>query len=383
MKVLIANHTSRLVGGAERYLSGVSQALRDRGLEVRLLTEEPSDERSDPRTFASTRTETREEFERWAPDVAFVQGLLQPSLEGWIVDRFASVLFAHNYYGTCISGEKRTRRPDLAFCTRRFGAACLLLYWPLGCGPSSPRALVKGYRLQAARNGLLSRYREIVVGSQHMKAEMERNTSSRVTLAPLFVEDRAAAPSRSRRPSSFVFVGRMTAVKGGQLAVRAVANLQSSLGVPIALDFVGSGPEEAGWKRLASSAGVEARFHGWLDATARDAIIQESCALVLPSIWPEPFGLVRLEAARLGVPSVAFDAGGIRDWLENGVTGALCPVSHDLIASLTAGLRRAREDLMTENRWGEAAYQGARRFALARHVEVLREVFERVSGTRA
>ena len=45
--------------------------------------------------------------------------------------------------------------------------------------------------------------------------------------------------------------------------------------------------------------------------------------LVVPSVWPEPFGLVGPEAAHHGVPSAAFAVGGIPEWLVDGVSGHL------------------------------------------------------------
>jgi glycosyltransferase involved in cell wall biosynthesis len=43
------------------------------------------------------------------------------------------------------------------------------------------------------------------------------------------------------------------------------------------------------------------------------------------SVWPEPFGLAGLEALHYGLPVVAFDAGGVREWLDDGINGLLAP----------------------------------------------------------
>jgi glycosyltransferase involved in cell wall biosynthesis len=46
---------------------------------------------------------------------------------------------------------------------------------------------------------------------------------------------------------------------------------------------------------------------------------------VVPSRWPEPFGMVGIEAMARGRPVVGFSVGGIPDWLEHEVTGLLAP----------------------------------------------------------
>src|SRR5688572_16800916 len=66
----------------------------------------------------------------WQPDVVFSHGLHNTRFEARLMEIAPAVLFAHTYYGTCISGEKTTKRPVAQPCTRRFGRKCLVNYYP-------------------------------------------------------------------------------------------------------------------------------------------------------------------------------------------------------------------------------------------------------------
>jgi glycosyltransferase involved in cell wall biosynthesis len=137
-----------------------------------------------------------------------------------------------------------------------------------------------------------------------------------------------------------VFLGRMTALKGGDLLVRAVARASVRLGHAVPLTMIGDGPQRAEWEGLARRLGVRAAFTGWLGGADRWPHVSSASVLAISSVWPEPFGLVGLEAAALGVPAIAIDTGGISEWLHDGVNGVLVPAPAsastfgDLLASL-------------------------------------------------
>ena len=71
-----------------------------------------------------------------------------------------------------------------------------------------------------------------------------------------------------------------------------------------------------------------------------EELFAEADAAVFPFRWQEPFGLCGLEAAAHGVPVVAFDLGGVREWLIDGVTGiAVKPFDGKAMAAAVARLR--------------------------------------------
>ena len=112
---------------------------------------------------------------------------------------------------------------------------------------------------------------------------------------------------------------------------------------------------------------MEAEFPGWVADADRARLFQSASAVAVPSVWPEPFGLVGLEAGAFGVPALAFDVGGISEWLEDGVNGWLAPGDPPTVEGLAR--TAARPDELGAMR--AAARTTAERMSLAAHLDRL------------
>src|SRR5689334_4915392 len=145
MRIAIAAHSARRVGGVEQYLASLVPALVRAGHEVSCWFEADDADHSpilDRGGLVPTWTATRETgggvpaLRAWRPDVVYAHGVADPALERALIDAAPSVLFAHSYYGTCISGTKTIQTGVGAShcCTRTFGRSCLLQYYPRRCG---------------------------------------------------------------------------------------------------------------------------------------------------------------------------------------------------------------------------------------------------------
>ncbi len=84
------------------------------------------------------------------------------------------MFFAHDYYGTCISGAKTFKNPTITPCSRTFGLPCRIQDFPRRCGGLSPVTMLREFRRQADRLELLQRYRAIVT-STRMRDEYLRH----------------------------------------------------------------------------------------------------------------------------------------------------------------------------------------------------------------
>jgi glycosyltransferase involved in cell wall biosynthesis len=227
--------------------------------------------------------------------------------------------------------------------------------------------------------------------SEHIQREYIRNgiAPERTHRLPCHVPP---APERSldvlRRgespPSRIVFVGRMERLKGGHVLLDALPAVQQSLQRPLQVKFVGDGRLRDTWEEHArrvcpdpSLCRVE--FTGWVGAAERTRLLSEADVLVVPSLWPEPFGLIGLEAAACGVPAAAFDVGGISEWLHDGVTGHLASTDGLRAEHLAAAIGECLRDRAAHDALSKGALDMASRHSMRKHVAALLKVFETVS----
>ena len=143
--------------------------------------------------------------------------------------------------------------------------------------------------------------------------------------------------------------------KGIDLLLDALARVAP----PWSLDIVGDGNARPGLEAMAREAGLadRVRFHGFVASEGLAPLYDAARIVAVPSRWPEPFGMVGLEAMHRGRPVVAFDVGGIPDWCQDGETGLLAP-DRDVPALADRIGRLLRDDALA-NRLGTRARQVA------------------------
>ncbi|MCA2225460.1 glycosyltransferase family 4 protein [Nonomuraea aurantiaca] len=124
---------------------------------------------------------------------------------------------------------------------------------------------------------------------------------------------------RSRTPR-LVCVGRLVAHKRVDLLLDAVGQLRKQW-PDLTVDVIGRGPEEA---RLRARLPEGVTMHGYLSEDEKERLIAAAWLQVNAS-QGEGWGLCVLEAAALGVPTVAYDVDGLRDAVRHGETGWLVP----------------------------------------------------------
>lgn len=225
----------------------------------------------------------------------------------------------------------------------------------------------------------LPRYRAILVASNHMHREFLLNgvSSERLHLVPLpaaGTELIPTSPSVKTRRDRILFIGRLMDLKGVEYLIKATVQAAKTLGRPLTLTIGGDGQERTKLEQLARALGVMAKFVGWVQTRQKADLMREADLLAVPSLWPEPFGLVGLEAGCLGVPSVAYSVGGIPDWLIPGQTGELAPGDPPTVDGLAAAIVRALADSSHYDHLAMGARNLAQRFTLKGHFASLERI---------
>lgn len=414
MRIAVVNWSRRKAGGTETYLSLIIPALVNAGHEVAFWYEIDKPVNREqialpdgvPVWCAATMGERRalDALRDWRPDLIYTHKLQTPRLEAETLKIAPAVFFAHDYYGTCISGAKTFKRPEIMPCSRRFGLKCLLHYFPHRCGGLSPVTMFRLFHLQSQRLKLLDEYRAVLTHSSHMYNEYIKHGLSPDRVhnlsyyaqgtGKLSVETEVERRTDSSLPDSdphgfdvqnkpyyhLLFLGRMELLKGGRTFIDALPQIRRELKRPLRVTFAGDGPDRAAWERKALKAGrrdAELRidFIGWVPRAELDALYEDCDVLVFPSLWPEPFGLVGPEAGLHGIPVAAFNVGGVSDWLTDGINGHLAPGDPPTASGLARAVVKCLQNYSAYANLQRGAIRAAHQFNLENHLAALTSVF--------
>jgi glycosyltransferase involved in cell wall biosynthesis len=156
-------------------------------------------------------------------------------------------------------------------------------------------------------------------------------------------------------PSYFAFLGRISPEKAVDRAIWIARRCGIPLKIAAKVDAVDRDYFEAEIRKLLTPPDVE--YIGEIDDSEKSAFLSGAIALLSPVAWPEPFGLVLIEAMACGTPVLAFNRGAIPEIIEDGVTGFV--VEDEKQAAVAAGqlsrlsrdaIRRRFEERFTARR---------------------------------
>lgn len=174
-----------------------------------------------------------------------------------------------------------------------------------------------------------------------------------------------------------LFIGRLHPSKGPHVLIRSIKEILKSSN-DIVLEIIGDGVFKDELKKLVRNEDIpqhKVLFFGWLNHDKIIEKIQQSYLVVFPSIYPEAFGIVGIEAMMCSKPVVAFNVGGVSTWLQNDITGFLIKVKDEFL------LCQKIEELINDKKLYKKFSHNARKIAVENyipkiHIEKLLKLYE-------
>ncbi len=395
MNVLLIHDHAHPAGGSELDVAVLRDGLRARGHVTRLFASRAGGAGDADASTVGTTGRGRgllQSANPWAardlaaelrahrPDVVHLS-MFQTQLSPLILRRLRGVpvvLRAEWYRLVCPTGHKLL--PSGAPCEQRWGAGCAAT----GCLAAQDVVPVIGALFATHR--WLDAVELCSACSEHVAAELR---AGGLTDIPIEVET-PGVPSRAARPPlvpprEIAIVGRLVAEKGPEDALEAFGML-ARRHPDARLVVVGGGPLDTTLTQRARAPGLGDRVEltGRLGRREADARVERSWVQVVPSRWPEPFGLVAAEAMMRGTALIVSDSGGLRE-IASPQSGAIrVPPSNP--ARLAAAIDHVLSDVKVAERLGALGRREAlRRFTLGRWIDQVEDQLVRTAaaGPRA
>ncbi len=391
MKILFVHERFGDLAGAEANLCITAQELSRRGHQIGLL--------HGPATGKGVETwgrlfpyrleifdarSAQQALRDFRPDLIYIHKLPDLDLLQVLVESDnATVRMVHDHDIYCMRSYKYdffTRK----ICTRPVSYRCLL-----PCLGFAGRSL-KGpwplrwvsYTDKKREVALNRRIDTMFVVTDYMKQELLRNgfEAGRIQLMPP-----VPRPGLSELVSDFgprnliLYIGQIVRGKGVDVLLRALAKVKE----PFECIILGDGRQRATCQKLSSKLGLDDRvkFAGFVPQDRLKEYFKQCSLVAISSVWPEPIATVGLEVMRYALPVVAFDAGGIKDWLKDGENGFL-------VRWMDTDQYAARIDLLLRDKalarqFGEAGKQlVSRQYDFSEYIQALEDAFRREVANR-
>jgi glycosyltransferase involved in cell wall biosynthesis len=390
MKLLFVHERFGALAGAESNILATARELGKRGHTLGILhgphtgKGEATWEEAFPRRYylkdRPCVSRVRATLEMFQPDAVYMHKMADLEvLETLVNSHTPLVRMVHDHDLYCMRSYKYN------YFTRKICERALSPFCVFPCGAfvarnhdgSLPLKLVS-YSDKTRELLLSQKFDRMIVAGPFMKEQLLRNGFAPEKIA---IHPPVPPPGDPTLRSSFsdrnllIYAGQIIRGKGVDVLLEALAQIK----VPFECYIFGDGNHRSVCEQLANKLGLHDRVHfkGYVSQEELQLHYREASIGIVSSVWPEPFGAVGLEAMRYGLPVVAFDAGGIKEWLIDGQNGYLIPwMDRTAFATRVEALLR---DKQTARTFGERGRQMvSEQFEFSKYIDGLEKLFARL-----
>jgi len=169
---------------------------------------------------------------------------------------------------------------------------------------------------------------------------------------------RLLEPQLGTRRDYLAFLGRIAPEKGPDRAIRIARTAGIPLRIAAKVSDIDRAYFNAVIQPMVAEGGVE--MIGEISDAEKPAFLSGAIGLLMPIDWPEPFGLVMIEAMACGTPVIAFNHGSVPEIIEDGTTGFIVANEDEAVLAVSrlphiscATVRRRFEHRFTARRMAE------------------------------
>ncbi len=322
-------------------------------------------------------------LDRWDIDVVHVHEIDNVDLIHELVGRVPVVLHLHNYSYWC-PGQELFYGATEERCPLSLGWKCVPNAYHKRCNDRHPKRLYGSLRSTKKRMDLFEEDVRFIVSSTFLE---DRATEAGVPAGKIDIVPYAVKASRfdgngkalmgDLDPGFVMYAGRLSHTKGVPHLVRAMADLPAASRPKLVVAGDGHARDET--EAAIAACGIEEQTEllGWCQGDELSWLYENCSLLVVPSVWDEVFGIVGLEAMAAKKPVVAYDVGGISQWLVDGETGYLVPPKDE--EELSARIQELLENTEQAEQMGRRGYERFRdHFTVREQAQNLLGVYEDV-----
>lgn len=319
-------------------------------------------------------------LQTFQPEVVYVHKMADLAVIQALVDSGVPLVrMVHDHDIYCMRSYKYdyfTRK----ICTKSVGPHCVY-----SCLASVVRNPDGGFPLKwvsysaKKREVALNRqFQRMVVVTRYMRDELLNNgfAGNRIEIhAPVPRMGDPNLRSNFSDRNLILYAGQIIRGKGVDVLLESLALLKSKFECVI----LGDGNHRAYCEELSRKLGLADRvtFKGFVPQEELKSYYRECSAVALSSVWPEPIATIGLEVMRYALPVVAFDAGGIKDWLVDGENGFLVPLTDK--AKYASRLDELLKNKSLARQLGENGFKRvSEQYDFKQYIADLSAMFERV-----